>query len=146
MEVGTVDANLLIYAYNNAALQHHAAKRWLSQTLSATTPVFLSWSAVQAFVRIITNHRLFNPALTPVQATDVVESWLRAPNVRLLEPGPRYWITFRDLIVRYTISGPLVSDAHLAALALEHDVTLFTADADFCRFAGLRVINPLLTA
>ena len=145
MEVGTVDANLLIYAYNDAALQHHAAKDWLAQALSDTTTVFLSWSAAQAFVRIITNKRLFNPALTPAQAADAVESWLRAPNVHILEPGPRHWMIFRDLIVRYDISGPLVTDAHLAALALEHDVTLFTADADFGRFAGLRVRNPLLT-
>jgi hypothetical protein len=144
VEVATVDANLLIYAYNEAAFQHHAAKRWLSFTLSRTTLVYLSWSSIQAFVRIITNERLFRPALTPADAADAVESWLRAPNIRILEPGPRYWPIFRSLIVRHDVRGRLVSDAHLAALALEHDVTLFTADSDFGRFEGLRTRNPLL--
>jgi toxin-antitoxin system PIN domain toxin len=146
VEVGTVDANLLIYAYNDAALQHRTAKHWLSTVLGGTTTVFLSWNAVQAFLRIITNDRLFKPPLTPAEAADAAESWLRAPNVRILEPGPRYWTILRELIVRYNIRGPLVTDAHLAALAIEHDVTLFTADADFRRFAGLKTRNPLLTA
>lgn len=143
MEVGAVDANLLIYAYNKAAFQHLAAKRWLSQALGATTALYIPWSSIQAFVRIITNDRLFDPALTPEQAANVVESWLAAPNTHVVEPGPRYWTVFRSLLVEYRISGPDVSDAHLAALALEHGVTLYSADADFQRFRGLRVINPL---
>ena len=144
MEVGAVDANLLIYAYNKAALQHLSAKRWLSQALGATTTLYLPWSSIQAFIRIITNERLFDPALTPEQATNVVESWLETQNTHIIEPGPRYWTIFRSLLIDYRINGPDVSDAHLAALALEHDLTLYSADADFRRFRGLRVINPLL--
>ena len=145
MEVGTIDANLLIYAYNNGALQHFAAKRWLSQVLDSTTQVYLAWSSIQAFVRIITDERLFKPALTPTEAANAVESWLAKPNVSILEPGPRYWSIFRGIIERHNVSGALVTDAHLAALALEHDLTVFSADADFRLFKGLRLINPFMT-
>jgi uncharacterized protein len=80
VEVGTVDANLLIYAYNAAAFQHLAAKRWLSRALTTSTPLYLSWSSIHAFLRIITNGRLFDPPLTPTEAANAVESWLAAPN------------------------------------------------------------------
>jgi uncharacterized protein len=142
VEVGAIDANLLIYAYNEAALQHLAARRWFSRVLAEATAVYLPLSSIHAFVRIMTNERLFAPPLTPGQAVAAVESWLAFPNVRLLEPGPRYWSIFRSLVERHNIAGPLVSDAHLAALAIEHDVTLFTADHDFRRFKELRVLNP----
>lgn len=144
MEVGAIDANLLIYAYNNAALQHFAAKRWFSQVLADATPVYLPWTSIHAFVRIITNDRLFDPPLTAAQAVAAVESWLASPSVRVLEPGPRYWSVFRSLVERHNVTGPSVTDAHLAALAIEHDVTLFTADSDFRRFRELRVFNPLI--
>ncbi|HEX8616782.1 MAG TPA: TA system VapC family ribonuclease toxin [Thermoanaerobaculia bacterium] len=143
MEVGVVDANLLIYAYNEAAFQHQRARAWLAQALSHGT-LYLPWSSVQAFIRIITNERLFDPPLTPERATTVVESWLAAPNARILEPGPRYWSVLRSILVRHDVRGPDVSDAHLAALAIEHDLTLYTADADFRRFSGLRSANPLI--
>jgi toxin-antitoxin system PIN domain toxin len=143
VEVGLVDANLLIYAYNETALQHAAAKRWLSHVLSAPAPLYLPWTSIQAFLRIITNERLFDPPLTPEQATNAVDSWLGAPNIHIIEPGLLYWTILRDLILKHDVRGSLVSDAHLAALAIEHDATLYTADSDFRRFSGLRVINPL---
>jgi toxin-antitoxin system PIN domain toxin len=142
VEVGIVDANLLLYAYNDGALQHVAAKRWLAHTLSEGI-LYLPWSSVQAFIRIITNERLFDPPLTPEGASTAVESWLAAPNTRIVEPGPRYWSVLRTILVRYDMRGPAVSDAHLAALAIEHDLTLYTADKDFRRFTGLRHVNPL---
>jgi uncharacterized protein len=80
---------------------------------------------------------------TSNEATRVVESWFAAPVVEPVEPGPRYWTVLRELILKHDVRGPLVSDAHLAALVIEHDATLYTADSDFRRFAGLRVINPL---
>jgi uncharacterized protein len=68
----------------------------------------------------------------------------RGAEPRIIEPGPRYWMILRSVLIEYSISGPDVSDAHLAALALEHDLTLYSADVDFRRFTHLRVINPLL--
>ena len=144
MEIGLVDANVLIYAYNEAALQHRRAKIWLSRALSSTTPLYLPWSGIQAFVRIITNDRLFDPPLSPEQAIAVVESWLASPNAQVVEPGPRYWQILRTLLITHDIRGADVSDAHLAALAIEHDLTLFSADADFRRFRELRLVNPLV--
>ncbi|HYK04184.1 MAG TPA: TA system VapC family ribonuclease toxin [Thermoanaerobaculia bacterium] len=143
MEVGIVDANLLIYAYNDGAFQHQVARRWLAHALSHGT-LYLPWSSIQAFIRIITNERLFDPPLTPEGAATTVESWLAAPNTRIVEPGPRYWSVLRSILIRHSICGPDVSDAHLVALAIEHDLTLFTADSGFHRFAGLRYVNPLL--
>jgi toxin-antitoxin system PIN domain toxin len=143
MEVGIVDANLLIYAYNEAAVQHFAAKSWLARALNNGT-LYLPWNSIQAFIRIITNARLFDPPLTPESASNAVESWLSAPNTRIVEPGPRYWTVLRSILVRYDVRGPDVSDAHLVALAVEHDLTLLTADAGFHRFAELRHVNPLL--
>ena len=80
---------------------------------------------------------------TSDEATRIVELWFAAPVVQPLEPGPGYWPILRELIVKHDVRGSLVSDAHLAALAIEHDATLYTADGDFRRFSGLRVINPL---
>jgi len=76
-------------------------------------------------------------------ATSIVDDWFSAPNTRLIEPGRRYWTIFQELLRKAQVTGKLVSDAHLAALAIEHDATFYTGDRDFRRFTGLRVINPL---
>jgi predicted nucleic acid-binding protein len=80
--------------------------------------------------------------LAAAEALGIVDEW-RTRSV-VLEPGPNYWSVFRRLVIGSEVRGDLISDAHLAALAIEHDATLYSADRDFHRFAGLRVINPLV--
>ncbi len=138
-----IDVNLLIYAYDNSSAFHDAAAKWLEDTLSRESPVGLAWDTVHAFLRISTNPRLFDRPLNSSAAISSVEEWLRSPNVQVIAPGPKYWSIFSGLLRQTQIRGPRVTDAQLAALAIEHDATLCTADRDFRRFPGLRVENPL---
>jgi uncharacterized protein len=139
----TIDSNLLIYAYDQSSGRHSAARQWLETVLSNTEPILLAWSSIHAFLRITTNDRIVKPAFSMVQATAVVTSWLNQPNVRIIEPGSRYWKIFVQLAREGTFKGNVVIDAHLAALAIENDAAVYTADSDFNRFSGVRVINPL---
>ena len=138
-----VDANVLLYAYHPRAVQHDRARTWVETAFSGESPVALSWSAVLAFLRISTNARAFDEPLTIAEATAIVSEWLRLPAVVLLEPGERYWEILRGLMTEAQVSGPLVSDAAVAALALEHGAALCTTDRDFRRFPRLRIIDPL---
>lgn len=138
-----VDANLLIYAYNESAEQHHAAKRWLEDVICGDEPVRLSWSGIQAFLRLTTERTLQSRALPMAEAVAIVESWLAQENVGVLDTGTRHWPLFRKLLLESQIRSAMVTDAHLAALAIEHGATLCTTDKDFTRFEGLRLVNPL---
>lgn len=138
-----VDANLLIYSYDTAAVEHAKSSAWLEATLSGVEPVGLTWQAVSAFLRVVTNPRLPGKRVSLQEALYAVEEWLQQPNVRMLVPGSDHWQTFRRLIVEGSASGPLVSDAEIAALTIEYGGVLYTADRDFARFPGLRWVNPL---
>ena len=140
-----VDANLLLYAYFPGAQQHERARAWLEVALSSSEPVGLAWSTILAFLRISTNSRVFERPLSAAEAESVVSSWLAEPSVVLVEPGERYWAILRTLLLDAQVTGPLVSDAALAALAIEHGAVLVTTDRDFARFRGLRLLNPLQT-
>lgn len=138
-----LDANILLYAYQPDAAQHQSARTWLERIFSAAEPVRLPWSTVLAFVRIGTNRRVFESPLAIEEAEEIVSEWLGLPNVAVLEPGERYWEILRTLLIAGQVAGPLVSDAALAALAIEHGATLYTTDRDFARFSGLNWENPL---
>jgi uncharacterized protein len=138
-----VDANLLIYAYNVVADEHRAARDWLERVLLGDEEIALPWAVIHAFMRLTTGGVVLHGATSIDEAMRVVDEWRSLPHVRVIEPGPRYWEILRQLCIESGVRGKLVSDAHLAALAIEHDATLYTADGDFRRFAGLRVINPL---
>ncbi len=137
------DANLLLYAYNRDAAEHEAARRWLEEQLSGTDLFGFSWQTVTAFLRISTNARAFAHPFTITEATEVVAKWLERPQAVVLTPGEHHWEIFSTLLVTGQATGPLVMDAHLAALAIEHGCQLATTDRDFMRFPGLPVINPL---
>ncbi|PYQ27979.1 MAG: PIN domain nuclease [Acidobacteria bacterium] len=139
----TIDSNLLIYAYDQGNERHSAARQWLETVLSGVETILLAWSSIHAFLRITTNDRIVKPAFTMEQAIGHVMSWLNQPNVRVVEPGARYWDIFLRLAREATFKGNMVIDAHLAVLAIENNATVCTADNDFKRFPGVRVINPL---
>lgn len=138
-----IDANLLLYAYNTSSAEHERAVEWLEGVLSAPAPVGLCWATISAFLRISTNPRAFVSPMTPAEATAAVDAWMAVPNVVILAPGDHHWTILRQLIREQQVRGPLLTDAHLAALALEHDATLCSNDRDFSRFPGLKISNPL---
>ena len=140
----TSDANVVLYAHNKGAEQHSAAKIWLEGQLSGSEIFFFNWQTISAFLRISTNHRSFPNPFTFNEATRIVQEWLDLPNVELLVPTARHWDIFKELIVDGQTTGPLIMDAHLAALAIEHGATLATTDRDFSRFPRLKTINPLV--
>lgn len=137
------DANLLIYAYDSGATQHAPAREWVQDTLSGTDLVGLPWQAILAFLRFMTNRRLPGARLSMREASEIVDGWLEQSNVRLLVPGDQHWSLLRSLLLEGQVSGPLVSDAVIAALTIEYGGVLHTADRDFARFPGLRWVNPL---
>jgi toxin-antitoxin system PIN domain toxin len=137
------DANLLLYTYNRDAAEHNTARQWLEEQLSAPDLFCFSWQTITAFLRISTNARAFAQPLTIVEATEIVTDWLERPQSVILTPGERHWEIFRELLSTGQATGPLVMDAHLAALSIEHGCILATTDRDFARFPGLQTINPL---
>jgi len=138
-----VDANLLIYAIDQESVHHAKAHAWVEQILSETMPVGIAWIVLLALLRITTLTRLTRNALSPERAIAYVDSWLALPHVSLVLPGEQHWPILRNLLQVSGTSGNLTSDAHLPALAIEHGYTVFTADNDFQRFAGVSVRNPL---
>jgi len=137
------DANLLLYAYNASAPEHPKAKAWLERSLTSPQPFALGWATLGAFLRLATNRAVFPAPLSIDEAARAVDAWLVRPMVVLLEPGPHYWEIARRLLEASNARGPLVADALLAALALEHGATLATHDRDFRRFEGLDLVDPL---
>jgi len=140
-----IDANLLLYAHDAGSVHHSAARRWLENTLSGDEPVGLAWVAVLAFLRVGTNSRLRRDGPTPAEAIAIVADWFERPTVTLLNPGERHWGILREMMTQGQVRGPLVTDAHLAALAIEHGAALATTDRDFARFPSLKFFNPLDT-
>jgi toxin-antitoxin system PIN domain toxin len=138
-----VDANLLLYAYDAQSPMHEKARRWLEDSFSRSEPFCFSWVTLTAFIRISTNLRVFHYPLSLVEAVRVVDEWLEQPNAVILNPGEHHWQIFSKYLKDSQATGPLATDAHLAALAVEHGATLGTNDRDFSRFEGLKVHFPL---
>lgn len=138
-----VDANLLIYAYNRSAAQHEAAREWLEARLAGPARVGLPWPSLLAFLRIVTNSRLFPGAVNAAAAWRQVASWLSADAGWIPVPTERHAEVLAALLLLPEIRGNLVPDADLAALAIEHGLILCSHDGDFGRFPGLRWEDPL---
>lgn len=140
-----VDLNLLLSAVNRDAGQHPRARRWLDDLLSSGDPVGLPWIVLLGFLRIATNPRVFNRPLTGDEALTVVDAWLEQPGVVALSATDAHWSTLRSLLKDESNVGSVSSDAHLAALAIEHGAELCSADTDFRRFKAVRWSNPLVS-
>jgi toxin-antitoxin system PIN domain toxin len=137
-----VDANVLLYAYQPRSEHHESCRRWVEQAFSGEEPVALAWVTVLAFIRISTNARIFEAPLSAAEAVAIVSSWLNREPVLVLEAGEQCWEILGSLLVDAQVTGPLVMDAFLAALALENGATLVSTDRDFSRFPKLRVHDP----
>ena len=137
------DANLLIFAYAPASPFHLRAKTWLEEQLSSGSELGMPWASLLAFVRIISNPRITTPAMPLPEAWRAVEAMLAASGVWIPGPGPRHQQILAKLFQTSGLNNNSVPDAHLAALAIEHDLVLCTADNDFKVYPGLRYVNPL---
>ena len=137
------DINLLIYAYDPASPFHAKAAAWWQGILSGVEPVGLPHIVLFGFVRISTNRRILLHPLTSAEALGHVRSWLDQPPVRVLEAGAKHVEQVFELLETVGMAGNLVSDAAIAAIALDYEAVLHTADPDFMRFSGLRWFNPL---
>jgi toxin-antitoxin system PIN domain toxin len=138
-----VDANLLLYAYDSSSDRHDLARRWLERVLSGEEAVRFGLLSLLAFLRISTNAAVFRRPLSPREAIALVTSWLDVPVAGVAEPTHRHWSVLEQLARAGQARGPLLMDAHLAALAIEHGATLYTTDRDFARFPKLRFADPL---
>lgn len=138
-----IDANLLLYAYDAGHERHAAARAWLEESLEGEEEIRIPLVSALAFIRIGTNPSVFRVPLEPAAAVGIVEDWLDHPGVELGLPTDRHWPTMRRLTREGQARGALVTDAHLAALTMEHGATLCTTDRDFARFEGLRFTNPI---
>ncbi len=132
-----VDANVLIYAVNSDAPQHSAARDWLDDSLVGAETVGFSWVALLAFIRITTHGGIMPSPLTVPTALSVVEHWMAQPPAHTVNPGPRHVEILGNLLRTAGSAGNLTTDAHLAALAIEHGAELWSFDRDFARFSGL---------
>jgi uncharacterized protein len=138
-----VDANLLIYAHVNAFAQHRAARDWLDEQLNDISRVGLPWASLLAFLRVVTNPRIFEHPEPIADAWAQVMAWLACDTTWIPEPTEHHSETLGRLIALTGVHGNLVPDVHVAALAIEHGITLCSTDGDFGRFPGLRWLNPL---
>jgi hypothetical protein len=138
-----VDANILLYAVDEDHRFHGAARSWLEDAANGARRVGMAWTSLIAFVRIATNPRATRDPLTPVEAWAFVDAWLDAPAVWVPEPGPGYRAILARLIADLDLRGNLVSDAALAALCIEHGLSIVSADSDFARFTEIEWVNPV---
>ncbi|MBS0612270.1 MAG: PIN domain-containing protein [Proteobacteria bacterium] len=137
-----LDANILLYAFDANSTHHATCKAWLESTLNDDEPVGLPWQTSLAFIRISTNPRALRTPLSIADACDIVDSLLEQPCTVVVEPGEHYWETFRALVTASRVSGPLVTGAALAAMAIEQGASVCTTDRDFRRFDGIAIIDP----
>ncbi len=138
-----VDTNLLIYAVDMDSPAHTAALDWLNATFSSGTQVGLPWVVLTGFIRITTNYRAMRSPINIEQALAYVGQFLQQPNVAIVNPGERHWLVLSSLLQNSGSGGNLTTDAHIAAMAIEHGYTVYSADNDFKRFTGLNHVNPL---
>ncbi len=137
-----VDSNLLVYAASPSLSQHELSRRWLDDRLNGTARVGLPWPSLLSFLRITSNPRVFEPPLPMAQGWKLLLEWLGRPTAWIPTPGRRHR-ELLDELIGDSLPSRLVSDAHLAALALEHGLSVASTDRDFATFPGLRWENPI---
>lgn len=137
------DINLLVFAYNEAAPRHEAARAWWEALMMGRERIGVPWAVVIGFVRLVTHAAVLEQPLPPGAAMERVRQWFTREHVQSLDPGPRHLVILEQLFESAGVAGSLTTDTHLAALAIEHQCELHSNDGDFSRFPGLRWRNPL---
>ena len=137
------DVNLLLYATFHTFPQHQKAKAWWDAVLSGSVPVSLGHVVVLGFIRISTSGRVFSSPITMEQAIQAVDGWLAQPNVQLLAPAETHWENLKSMLAASNVGGNLTTDAHIAALAIDYGLIIYSNDADFARFPNVKCVNPV---
>jgi toxin-antitoxin system PIN domain toxin len=141
--VKIVDLNILIYAVNQAALQHVPARHWWEAALNGNESIGLPWIVILGFLRLTTSPRTFASPCSVEDSLELIEEWLAQPTIELVRETDEHYRILGELLRKLGAGGNLTTDAHLAALAIGHGATLVTCDSDFSRFSNLRWENPL---
>jgi toxin-antitoxin system PIN domain toxin len=139
------DVNVYLYARRRESARHEEYRAWLEERLTGPEPFGVSELVLSAFLRIVTNHRIYKDPTPPEAAIDFCETVLAAPAAVPVRPGARHWPIFVNLCRCVRARANLVPDAYLAALAIEHGATWVTVDHGFARFPGIRMLRPLDT-
>lgn len=140
-----LDTNLLVYAHREDAPFHAAAFERVAELAESGTPWSIPWPCLHEFFAIVTHPRIYAPPTSRARAIDQIEAWLESPTLVLLAESATHWPQLRELLESARVAGPLVHDARVAAVCMQHGVkTLWTADRDFARFAQLQAVNPLI--
>ncbi|MFM1848670.1 MAG: hypothetical protein RL417_2144 [Pseudomonadota bacterium] len=137
------DINLLVYAYDESSPFHAGAKRWLSTLLDGRREVGFPLVSILGFIRLTTNPKIFREPLSMTEACSIVEEWLKTPQAAVLSPGGKHFGILGRLVEGSGVSSALTTEAHIAALAIEHGGTIHSNDGDFARFNGIKCENPL---
>ena len=137
------DVNLPVYAVDETSGYHHAARDWWDETLSSSLRVGLCYPTILGFVRLVTHRKVFANPMSVSDALACVRGWLAQPNTTLVVPTPGHWPLLERLLEATGVGANLTTDAHIAALAIEHGYAVYSNDGDFARFPGLRWVNPL---
>ena len=139
-----VDTNLLVYAHREDSAWHEEAYQLIGELAEGTAPWAIPWPCIHEFLAITTHPRIFSPPTPLAKALDQVDAWLESPSLHLLSEQPGAWDSLRALLTASKTTGPVIHDARVASLCLQHGVReLLTADRDFSRFRDLRSRNPL---
>jgi hypothetical protein len=137
------DVNLLVYAYNSDAPFHAQAKRWWEACMDGSQPVAIPWVVALGFARLMTSRAVMQRPMDIEVALGHLGRWLERPSVLILHPGPRHLPILASFCNAGILRGSLLTDAHIAALAIENQAVVQSNDSDFSRFPGLRWTNPL---
>ena len=135
--------NLLVYAHNDGSPYHDSARRWWEDLVNGSERVGVPWAVSAGFVRLMTHPSVLVNPVSPGQAVDYVSEWFRFPHVMTIDPGSDHLVHFRRNLVAVGVGANLVTDAHIAALAMEYQAEVHSNDTDFSRFPGLRWRVPL---
>jgi toxin-antitoxin system PIN domain toxin len=139
-----VDTNILVYAHRRDAEWHDAAAARVKALAEGLAQWAIPWPCLHEFLAIVTHPRIFAPPSTTDQAILQVEAWLESPSLAVLVESGEHWSTLKKLLHAGRVAGPLVHDARVAALCIQHGVReLWTVDRDFSRFRDLTAVNPL---
>ncbi len=141
-----VDTNILVYAAHSDSPWHAVAKRRVTELAEDFRPWAVPWPCLHEFYSVMTNPRLYKRAMSPQQAVMHLDLWRNSPSLRLIGESPKYWDRLKTLLNPGAVVGPMIHDARIAAICIEHGVeVLWTADRDFQRFPALKTVNPLIT-
>lgn len=142
-----LDTNVLVYAHREDSPFHDAAAAAVATLAEGRAAWAIPWPCLHEFFAIVTHARIYKPPTPPARAVDQVDAWLESPSLVLLSESEQHWQHLRTTLARARIAGPAVHDARIAALCLQHRVReLWSADRDFSRFSGLKVVNPLVAS